>query len=77
MDFWMLTEKGRRRVFEIERKSLDDEGKTIKFLNRAGSAPVESIVITTGVDAPAVNAILKSLSERAWVWKKSTRFAQY
>jgi hypothetical protein len=77
MDFWMLTEKGKRSVFEIERKHLDDEGKIIKFLNRVGSAPVETMVVATGIHEHGVNAILKRLSERAWVWKKSTRFAKF
>ena len=77
MDFWMLTEKGRHQVFEIERKPLDDEGKLIKYLNRVGSAPVENIVSATGIPEVTVNAMLKRLSESSWVWKKSTRFTSF
>jgi len=77
MDFWMLTEKGKRQVFEIERKHLDDEGKLIKYLSRMGSAPVETMVSATGIPEVTVNAILKRLNEKSWVWRKSTRFSKF
>jgi len=77
MDFWMRTEKGKRQVFEIERKHLNDEGKLIKFLNRMGSATVETMVSTTGIPAVTINAILKRLSEKSWVWKKPTKFTRF
>ena len=77
MDFWMLTEKGKRAIFEIERKHLDDEGKIIKYLHRSGSASVETIVISTGIHEHAVLAILKRLNERSMVWRKSTRFTRF
>ena len=77
MDFWMLTEKGKRSIVETGRKHIENEARILEFLNRVSSATVEVIVHATGLDEPTVRTTLKRLNEKSWVWKKATRLAKF
>jgi DNA-binding MarR family transcriptional regulator len=77
VDFWMLTEKGKRFVVATERKHVENEARILEFLNRVGSATMEVIVQGTGLDELTVRTTLKRLNEKSWVWKKATRLAKF
>jgi predicted transcriptional regulator len=77
VDFWMLTEKGKRFVVATERKHVENEAKVLGFLNRVSSATMEVIVQGTGLDEFTVRTTLKRLNEKSWVWKKTTRLAKF
>ena len=77
MDFWMLTEKGKRFVVLTEKKHIENEARILEFLNRVGSATEEVIASRTGLDELAVRTTLKRMNEKSWVWKKATRLAKF
>ena len=77
MDFWMLTEKGKRFLMATERGSTENEARVMEFLNRVGSAPIETIAHVTRLDEYTIQDTLKRLNEKSWVWKKATRFAKF
>jgi predicted transcriptional regulator len=77
VDFWMLTEKGKRFVSPMERNRVENEAKILEFLNRVGSATEEVIAYGTNLDELTVKATLKKLTEKSWVWKKATRLAKF
>ena len=43
MEFWMLTEKGKRFIFPMEESHVENEARVLEFLNRVGSATIEVI----------------------------------
>ena len=77
MDFWMLTEKGKRFIVATEKQHIENEARILEFLNRVNSATMEVIAHGTGLDELTVRTTLKRLNEKSWVWKKATRLAKF
>ena len=77
MDFWMLTEKGKRFIFPMERNRIENEAKILEFLNRVGSATTDVIAHGTNLDELTVKATLKKMTEKSWVWKKATKLVRF
>ena len=77
MEYYILTENGRRAIKMLEGEKNIDDANILRHLDLAGNATVEQIAYITHIEESIARQKLKFLVAKRWVWinkTKSTRF---
>jgi len=77
MDYYVITESGKRAMKRLKKEITEEEAKILAYLDRAGSATVEQVAYATHMEEFEALERLKSLVANRWAWLNKTRFKPY
>ena len=77
MDYYVITESGKRAMQKLKGSVTEEDAKILAYLDRAGNATVEQVAYAVHMEELAAQEKLKSLVANRWVWLNKTKFKPF